>query len=301
MSTEQNKALARRYFEAIDRGDLAALDQILSPDFRYHLPGSPAPLDRAGHRHFLTTFYAACPDLSHTVEDIVAEGDRVATRATDRGTQRGELMGIPPTGKQFTITGINIVRVAGGRIAEEWVVFDQLGMLQQLGVMPGPGQTAGNARGGEGRLSARSGPATSTEENKALVHRFLEEVIGKGNLAVADELLAPTYTYHAPGMEVQSPAAMKQVFTMLRTAFPDWYETVEDLFAEGDKVVFRVIGHGTHQGDFMGIPPTGKRVTMHGIDIVRLEGGKLAEHWAIFDQLGMMQQLGVIPAPGQAG
>ncbi len=139
MSLEENKALARRYLDAIDRQDLAALDQVLSPDYRYHLPGSPEPLDRERHRQFLTTFYAACPDLSHTVEDMIAEGDRVATRATDRGTQRGELMGIPPTGKQFTITGINIVRVAGGRIVEEWVVFDQLGMLQQLGIMPSPG------------------------------------------------------------------------------------------------------------------------------------------------------------------
>ncbi len=139
MSTEQNKALACRYLEAIDRGDLAALDQILSPDYCYHLPGSPEPLDRERHRQFLTTFYDACPDLSHTVEDMIAEGDRVATRATDRGTQQGELMGIPPTGKPFTITGINIVRVAGGRIVEEWVVFDQLSMLQQLGVVPAPG------------------------------------------------------------------------------------------------------------------------------------------------------------------
>ncbi len=140
MSTEEHKALVRRYLEAIDRGDLAALDEILSPDFRYHLPGSPEPLDRAGHRHFLTTFYAACPDLSHTVEDMIVEGDRVATRATDRGTQRGELLDIPPTGKSFTITGINIVRIADGRIVEEWVVFDQLGLMQQLGVIPSPGQ-----------------------------------------------------------------------------------------------------------------------------------------------------------------
>jgi steroid delta-isomerase-like uncharacterized protein len=140
MSLEQNKTLARRYLAALDRGDLAALDEILSPDYRYHLPGGPAPLDWEQHRQFLTTFYSACPDLSHTVEDMIAEGDRVATRATDRGTQRGELMGIPPTGKPFAITGINIIRIAGGRIAEEWVVFGQLGMLQQLGVMPAPGQ-----------------------------------------------------------------------------------------------------------------------------------------------------------------
>lgn len=137
-----------------------------------------------------------------------------------------------------------------------------------------------------------------TEENKAIVRRFIEEVIGKGHLAAIDDLLTPTYIYHAPGMEVNGPDGLKQIFTMLRNAFPDWYETTEDLFAEGDKVVFRVTGYGTHQGDFMGIPPTGKRVAMSGIDIVRIEGGKLVEHWAIFDQVGLMQQLGVIPTSG---
>jgi predicted ester cyclase len=139
----------------------------------------------------------------------------------------------------------------------------------------------------------------SSEDNKTLVRRFIEEVIGQGNLAILDELLASTYVYHAPGMEVSGPTGLKQVFTMLRTAFPDWYETTEDMIAEDDKVVFRVTGQGTHQGNFMGIAPTGRQVTMSGIDIVRIEGNKLVEHWAVFDQMGMMQQLGVIPATGQ--
>ena len=143
MSTERNEALARRYLDAIDRGDLAALDQVLSPDYRYHLPGSPEPLDREGHRQFLTAFYAACPDLSHTVEDMIAEGDRVATRATDRGTHRGELMGIPPTGKQVTWTETHIGRYRDGKLVEHWADIDQLGMLQQLGVMPAPGPATG--------------------------------------------------------------------------------------------------------------------------------------------------------------
>jgi predicted ester cyclase len=102
-------------------------------------------------------------------------------------------------------------------------------------------------------------------------------------------------------MEVHGPEGLKQLFTMLRTAFPDWSETIEDLMAEEDRVVFRVTGQGTHQGEFMGIPATGKPVTRPGIDIVRNVDGKLVEHWANIDQLGMMQQLGVIPPPGQSG
>jgi steroid delta-isomerase-like uncharacterized protein len=139
----------------------------------------------------------------------------------------------------------------------------------------------------------------SPDENKTLVRRFIEEVISQGNLAVLTDLLAPHYQYHAPGMEVSGPDGMHQVFSMLRTAFPDWYETIDDLIAEGDKVVFRVTGRGTHRGPFSGIPPMGKQVTMQGIDIVRIADGKLVEHWAIFDQLGMLQQLGAIPRPDQ--
>ncbi len=139
----------------------------------------------------------------------------------------------------------------------------------------------------------------SAEQNKAIVHRFIEEVISRGNLAVIDELIATNYIYHGSGMEVRGPDGLKQLFTMLRTAFPNWCETIEDMIAEEDKVVFRVVGNGTHQGEFMGISPTGNQVTVAGIDIVRLEGGKIVEHWANFDQMGLMQQLGVIPAPGQ--
>jgi steroid delta-isomerase-like uncharacterized protein len=137
------------------------------------------------------------------------------------------------------------------------------------------------------------------EENKTLVRRFVAEVINQGNWAVADELIAPTYIYHGPGMEVRGPDAMKQLLAMLRRAFPDWSETIEDLIAEENYVVFRVTGSGTHQGDFMGIPPTAKQVRMLGIDIVRVEGNRFAEHWANFDQVGLLQQLGVIPTSGQ--
>jgi steroid delta-isomerase-like uncharacterized protein len=141
----------------------------------------------------------------------------------------------------------------------------------------------------------------TTSDNKTVINHFVEQVINQGNLAVLDEVLTSSYVYHAPGLEVSGPEGMQVVFTMLRRAFPDWHETVEDLIAEGDRVVFRVTGRGTHQGEFYGIPPTGKRVSMSGIDIVRLDGQRIAEHWAIFDQFGLMQQLGVIPAPESPG
>src|SRR5688572_25828714 len=137
----------------------------------------------------------------------------------------------------------------------------------------------------------------SIKQNKTIARRFVEEVIGKGNWALVDELVATNYSYHAPGMEVSGPDGIKQLLSMLRTAFPDWNEIIEELLGEGDKVVFRVTGTGTHKGNWMGVPPTGNKVTVKGIDIVRIEGNKMVEHWANFDALGMMQQLGVIPTP----
>jgi steroid delta-isomerase-like uncharacterized protein len=139
----------------------------------------------------------------------------------------------------------------------------------------------------------------STQENKTLNRRLVEEGFSQGNMAVLDELIADDCLDHSappgtpPGLE-----GVKQFFIMFRGAFPDLHYTVEDQVAEGDKVVTRNTWRGTHQGAFLGIPPTGKQVVVTGIDITRWAGGKAVEHWANQDTLGLMQQLGVIP--GQA-
>ena len=138
-----------------------------------------------------------------------------------------------------------------------------------------------------------------SEENKALARRYVEEAINKGNLAVIDELTAADYVEHSP-FPGQAPGieGEKQLISMLRAAFPDLHSTIEDLIAEGDKVVLRATARGTHKGEFMGIPPTGKQVTVTEIHIIRFVGGKGVEHWGEVDMMGMMQQLGVAPTPG---
>ena len=137
MSTEENKALVRRFYEEVfNKKNLAAVDTFVDPQIIEHdlPPGLPAGSE--GTRQFIGMYVAAFPDMHLTVEDIIAEGDEVTARFTIHGTHGGELMGIPPTGKQVTTTGIQIVRVADSRIVENWVNFDALGMLQQLGVIP---------------------------------------------------------------------------------------------------------------------------------------------------------------------
>ncbi len=139
----------------------------------------------------------------------------------------------------------------------------------------------------------------SAEENKAIIRRVWEEVFNKGGLAVADEIMAANYVYRGPGgQELKGPEGFKQLVTMFRTAFPDLHATVEDMFAEGDKVAHRATIRGTHKGDLMGIAPTGKQVTVSATVISRFAGGKEVEAWSNIDMLAMYQQMGVTPPMG---
>jgi steroid delta-isomerase-like uncharacterized protein len=135
----------------------------------------------------------------------------------------------------------------------------------------------------------------SPEENKAITRRFVDEVQTEGNIGAIDEYLADSFVNHSipPGFPPDREG-VKQLFTMFRTAFPDFRAVIHDMVAEGDEVVTRKTFYGTHEGEFLGIPATGKEVTIELIDILRLADGKITDHWNVVDQLGLMQQLGVI-------
>jgi len=143
----------------------------------------------------------------------------------------------------------------------------------------------------------------SAEENKAIVRRMIEDAWNKGNMAVVDEIVPTSYIGHDPSypMPIQGPEGFKQWVSIARAAFPDFQITVEDMIAEGDKVVGRISIRGTNTGSLMGMPPTGKQVAFSGIFIRRFAGGKFVEGWDVNDAMSLMQQLGVIPTPGQGG
>jgi steroid delta-isomerase-like uncharacterized protein len=140
----------------------------------------------------------------------------------------------------------------------------------------------------------------STEQNKALVRRIIDE-LNTGNLRILDEVSAPHVVYHFPGSLPLDLAGFKGLMDVFWSAFPDLHTGIEEMIAEGDTVVRRGYFRGTHQGAFQGIPPTGKQVTVALVAIERIVDGKLVEHRAYPDVMGMMQQLGAIPTPGQAG
>jgi len=142
-----------------------------------------------------------------------------------------------------------------------------------------------------------------SEENKAVVQRF-NELIGEfwrtGDADALDEVLAPEFVYHSPGAPPDL-GGFKQSLLMVSAAFPDMRSTVEDLFAEGDKVADLLTWQATHQGNLMGIPPTGNAVTGTEMHISRIADGMIVERWGQGDNLGLMRQLGAVPEPGQGG
>jgi len=138
----------------------------------------------------------------------------------------------------------------------------------------------------------------STEENKAIVHRFFEEGPSKGNLIDADKLLSSDFTMHTPLPASPGIKGIHEVITTCRAAFEHLNVTIEDMIAEGDNVAARFTAHGIHKGDFMGLQATGKPITMTGIEIFRIKDGRIVELWGEANLLGLMQQLGIFFEPG---
>jgi steroid delta-isomerase-like uncharacterized protein len=139
-----------------------------------------------------------------------------------------------------------------------------------------------------------------SEENKALVRRFVEEFWNEGDTTAVDELMATDAAIHMPTGEVVDPEGLKSFAAMWRESFPDWHSSVEELIAEGDKVAERWTGRGTHQGELQGIPATGRRVEVPGSVFFRIVDGKIVEFRGQLDRMSLMQQIGAVPGPEQS-
>ena len=142
MSTDDNKAVIRKMYAAVDAHDVDTIEQeLLDPAYQLRFDSMPR-MDRAGAAMFFRAFVAGFPDLSHTIEDMIAEGDNVGVRLTVRGTNTGEFMGMPPSDRPIEIAAITSFRLQNGRVVDHQVNSDGVGMLRQLGLMPAPDQEA---------------------------------------------------------------------------------------------------------------------------------------------------------------
>jgi steroid delta-isomerase-like uncharacterized protein len=140
MSTTENKDIVLRqwYQELWDNWKIGVADALLTPDYALHVSGSPTPFNRDAVKQVVAMYGAAFPDLKHTVDEMIAEGNTVAARWTVRGTHRGEFQGVAPTGRPIQLSGATVHHMSDGRIVETWLTVDNLELLQQLGAAPKP-------------------------------------------------------------------------------------------------------------------------------------------------------------------
>jgi steroid delta-isomerase-like uncharacterized protein len=281
--------LVRRYYEIAARGDLEMLTQVVSPDLVIHTapPGEGSSLESL--RHTLATARAGLPDFAFRIDDLIVAGDAVAVRTTVQGTHLGEFFGAPPTGKRLEIAAVDIWSVEDDKLAENWHLEDILGVMEQLSA-PSTGEsgatpTPANPVAIQPSPVSEYGAAASAASGEAST-----ELFGRGDLGAADGLLAPGFVWH--GTASMGVARLQEHAIALRAAFPDLTPTVDRVVAEGDRVAVLWTLSGTHLGDYREVPATGNRVSTSGIDIYRIENGKIAEAWTVGDDLGLLMQLG---------
>ena len=141
ISVEQNKALARKLIEVMNTGNLSLVDEIMPADFIDHEEAAGLPPTRDGFKLAVNMLRGGMPDFNAVINDAVAEGDRVVFRMTWNGTQTGEFLGMPASGKSVSVNVIDIFRIVEGKIVEHWGVMDMMALMQQLGAVPAPGQS----------------------------------------------------------------------------------------------------------------------------------------------------------------
>jgi predicted ester cyclase len=290
------KSIARRHFEELwGQGNLAAADQLYDPACIGHCGIAPDQTDYpASEQAIVARDRAGLPDGMVSIDDQLAEGDRVLTRWTLRATHTVPLLGQPPTGREIVLHGMHLHRIRDSRIVEVWAAPDTLGLLTQLGLVPEPGAT------------------DPLQANKAIVRRYLEEGFGPRSQEVLNELAADDYVEHGRGWfrvsrlddgqpeaghtESDGRQGLEGTHRWLLATFPDLRFRVEQLIAEGDRVVAYSTCEGTQRGEFQGVPPSGRRFRAKRVDIFRLQDGRIAEHWAVRDDLTQAHQIGAVVA-----
>jgi steroid delta-isomerase-like uncharacterized protein len=300
---EEATALAEAYVAAFNAGDADALAALLAPNYRHH-GAVVADQDRDLHIERLRVNRAAFPDGRYEVQDIFAEGGLVVVRSVFTGALQGPYAGVEPAGQPVTVRAVHIHRVECGQIVETWNNGDALGLLRQIGALPGAGPSPRTplqelATPAIASPAANCPPGTAAA-NAAIARRWTEDALDKHDLDLLDEFVAADLVHHA-GIFVDEVGrdALKHDLAALLTAFPDAHFTADVVVASGDRAAVRWTGRGTHQGELQGLAPTGKPVVFTGINLYRIACGQIVEGWSEVDALGLLRQLGAVPdVPG---
>jgi predicted ester cyclase len=288
LTIDQNKMIARREIEEYEgKGDAAAGEELFAPGYRLRFSGFP-PVDRHGHETILAGFREAFPDLRIEVVEQIAAGDRVANHWHGGGTHRGAFQGIPPTGKTVNITGNNVMHIEKGAIRELWGQVDTVGLLSQLGVIPGP----------PSKKLPEPSPVASGEGGGADVIRRFVTKFNEGRLDVIADEYDEAYVLDFPGGPTgRGKDGARSATTEFRMAFPDLHFQTDDLFEERDRVAWRWTMTGTHRGALGPFAASGRAVTLLGISLLRVRGRRIVYDRVRADMAGLLTQIGAIPAP----
>ena len=297
---EHNKAIVRRFKEAQGTSDEAAvMREVLAPNYKRwrggmeHLAANARDQGFPGPGSYLR---GALPDRTDEIVDIIAEDDRVAMLFRVRATHRGNLFGLAPTGKAIDIHEIGFFKLANGQIAEAWFMADEAGLLMQLGAtLPArrDGQRVVPPVTGEGedpdaviaRLQAAA-ISSAEDRNRLIVAR------SKGSGPAAGDRAENFRQTRVGFQHLRDAGTAKGVAKeTITAALPDRRDRIDGLLAKGDKVWMRFKVVGTHGANLYGLPPTGRRVEVPEVAIMRIVDGKWTEAWYFADELGLLLQL----------
>jgi predicted ester cyclase len=260
--TTDNRTIVERVFRTLDANTWDELRELVPANVKMHLGGQS--LDREGWIGFSQMFFTGFPDGRHDHETVVAQGEHVTLTGTFRGTHRGDFQGIPASGRTIALPYVVLARAVEGRPVEIWAQFDSAGLMAQIGALPDPSAAQ-------------------------VVHTMLA-ACDRGDwdacrAYISDDLRAyiGAQTFDRDGW-----MAMGKMFV---GAFPDAHHDIHHTLVTGDRVTTVVTFSGTHRGAFMGLPPTGKRVSFSVIHVDRVVGGQIVEHRGEFDPTTMMKQL----------
>ena len=289
-STEiANKAIIARYVYATNLMDMDTFDGYVAEDYVEHDPIPGQQPGRDGLKEAYKIFAGPFPDAVFVFADLFAEGDLVFGRGEISGTHEGEFFGIPGSGKKVNWTGTRLFRLKDNKVTDGWFNVDLAGLLVQMGVAPAP---PGPPPPDPPPLMPSGAPGTR-EQSTQIMRTLIDEIWAKGELDLCDELFHPeAICPSAPTLPV-GPEGTKTIVQMVRSAFPDYWVKIDLIAAEADRVGARISQGGTHQGDFFGIPPTGKEVSWTEMAILRIGDDKILATWFDSDIAGLMQQLGV--------
>lgn len=320
MDVEANKAKVIRLYDEMNNNNFPALREIMDPHFTAH--GETMALDPNDPDHLAAVERGIqfakwmFPDLYVSVDDIVAEGDKVVARLTWRGTFANDFQGIPANHQTMEWTGIAINRFnEKGLIEERWFNSDELGMMRGMGIIPPMGGGPPPAEAAPAAAPAAS-PARETqthmsvakptgaqvsspelERNKQIVRDFYEHVFTEGHVEHLKDIMAEDFTDHGEALfgSPHGRAMLENGIAYMYKMFPVKAVSVEDMIAEGDMVGVRGIMTMVHSADWLGVAPTGKELKWNGLSMFRIKDGKIVERFFNSDSLYILEQLGYWP------